>query len=75
MFYVTSKGRFFADENAEFLKRYYAKDMEGVVYYLDEVIIRQRYPNIMFAVICDIRNNHGNSVMNYYNQSNGYIYF
>ena len=75
VFYVTSKGRFFADENAEFLKRYYAKDMEGVVYYLDEVIIRQRYPNIMFAAICDIRNSHGNSVINYYNQSNGYIYF
>ena len=31
VFYVTSKGRFFADENAEFLRRYYAKDMEGVV--------------------------------------------
>lgn len=75
MFYVTSKGRFFADESAEFLKRYYAKDMEGVVYYLDDVIIRQRYPNIMFADICDIRNGHGVSVMNYYNQTNGYIYF
>ena len=56
VFYVTSKGRFFADENAEFLRRYYAKDMEGVVYYLDEVIIRQRYPNIMFAAACPLTN-------------------
>lgn len=71
--YITSKGRFFEDESVDFLGRYYAKDMEGVVYTMDDVIIKKMFPDIMFGKVLDIRTVNGKSIIDSYSKANGYI--
>ena len=67
VYYVEEKGRYFADETCGFLERYYAKDMEGALYSMNLVMLENRYPDVMFGSISDIRDAEGNSRMSYYN--------
>jgi len=73
--YAATFGRFFAIENENFLERYYAKDMEGSIYSMDEVIILKLFINNMFGKILDIRKADGQSVMSAYSEANGRIRF
>lgn len=73
--YTASYGRFFEDEITDFLERYYAKDMEGTVYVLDQVILEQLFTKQMFGKILDIRTEDGASILNSYNSINGTIQF
>ena len=73
--YTATFGRFFAIENANFLERYYAKDIEGSIYPMDEVIIAKLFINDMFGKILDIRKADGTSVMSAYSEANGSIRF
>ena len=75
VYYVEEKGRYFADETCGFLERYYAKDMEGALYSMNLVMLENRYPDVMFGSISDIRDAEGNSRMSYYNAANGKIRF
>lgn len=73
--YITSKGRFFWIENVDFLERYYAKDMEGVIYPMDDVIIKKMFPDIMFGKVLDIRKADGTSIISSYSKTDGVICF
>lgn len=73
--YTASYGRFFEDEITDFLERYYAEDMEGTVYVLDQVILTQLFTNQMFGKILDIRTEDGISILSSYNSTNGTIQF
>ena len=73
--YITAKGRFFEDESVNFLERYYAKDMEGIIYPMDDVIIKKMFPDIMFGKVLDIRTVNGKSIIGSYSKANGYINF
>jgi len=73
--YISSFGRFFAIENANFLERYYATDMEGVIYPMDKVVIEKLLSNDIFGKILDIRKVNGMSVMSSYSEANGSICF
>lgn len=73
--YITSKGRFFESEDVNFLERYYAKDMEGVIYPMDDVIIKKMFPDIMFGKVLDIRRSDGTSIISSYSKTNGVICF
>ena len=73
--YFSTFGRFFAGENAGFLERYYAKDMEGMVYPMDEVILAELFTNDMSGKILDIRKADGTSVMSAYSEADGSIHF
>lgn len=75
VYYVEEKGRYFADETTGFLERYYAKDMEGAVYSMNLVMLEERYPDVMFGSISDIRDADGNSRMPYYDAESGMIRF
>lgn len=74
-FYIAGFGRFFASENANFLERYYAKDMENVVYPMEQVILAKLFPDIMFGKVLDIRKVDGISIMSSYSNINGSIRF
>ncbi|SCP98644.1 hypothetical protein [Anaerobium acetethylicum] len=73
--YIPAFGRFFAGEDVGFLERYYAKDMEGVIYLMDEVILAELFTNDMSGKILDIRKADGTSVMNAYSEADGSIHF
>lgn len=73
--YDTALGRFFAAEDADFLERYYAEDMEGVIYPMDKVILAQLFTNTMFGKVLDIRKADGTSVMHSYSATEGSIRF
>lgn len=73
--YIAGFGRFFAGENADFLERYDAKDMENVVYPMEQVILAKLFPDIMFGKVLDIRKADGTSIMSAYSNTNGSIRF
>lgn len=73
--YTDSYGRFFENEETDFLKRYYAKDMEGCVYILDQVILTQLLTNQMYGKVLNIRKEDGTSIISSYNSNNGTIHF
>lgn len=73
--YQTELGRFFSNEAVNFLERYYAKDMERIIYPMNEVILSQRFQESMFGSICDIRDKNGNSVLAGYDAYTGKMRF
>ncbi|RDY32121.1 hypothetical protein [Lachnotalea glycerini] len=73
--YIESYGRFFSRMNTEFLVRYYAKDMEGIIYPMDQVILAKLFTDTMFGKVLDIRKADGTSVKNLYSAMNGMILF
>ena len=73
--YHDELGRFFANENIGFLERYYAEDMEGIVYPMKDVVITKLFINEMFGKILDIRRADGISVKSAYSETNGSINF
>lgn len=73
--YTASYGRFFENEVTDFLERYYAKDMEGTIYILDQVILTQLFTNQMYGKVLDIRTEDGTSIINSYNSVNGTVQF
>lgn len=73
--YDTECGRYFVGDSIDFLKRYYVKDAEGNVYYMDQVLLFESYPDIIFAEICDIRDMGGRSILDKYNSQTGHIMF
>lgn len=73
--YTAAFGRFYASENANFLVRYYARDMEGVIYLMDKVILARLFPDMMYGKILDIRKADGSSVMGYYSAPDGSVRF
>ncbi|MDR0925352.1 MAG: hypothetical protein LBN31_13495 [Hungatella sp.] len=73
--YIASFGRFFSGEDTDFLERYYAKDMEEVIYPMDQVILAKRYPEIMFGKVVEIRRMDGSSILDSYSKENGTISF
>lgn len=75
VYYRAESGRFFAEENANFLVRYLVKDHEGSIYPMNQVIITGQFLNLMYGKIVDVRKVNGSSVMNGYSGSSGYITF
>lgn len=73
--YTASFGRFFSGEDTDFLERYYAKDMEEVIYPMDQVILAKRYPKSMYGKVVDIRRVDGTSILDSYSKGNGRICF
>jgi hypothetical protein len=73
--YTASFGRFFSGEDTDFLERYYAKDMEEVIYPMDQVILAKRYPESMYGKVVDIRRVDGTSILDSYSKENGTIRF
>ncbi len=73
--YIASFGRFFTGDNTNFLERYYAKDMEAVIYPMDQVILAKRYPDILYGKVVDIRRVDGTSIMESYSIETGSICF
>ncbi|SEW00923.1 hypothetical protein [[Clostridium] fimetarium] len=73
--YTSTFGRFFAIENANFLNRYNAKDMEGVIYPMDKVILAKLFTDTMFGKVLDIRKVDGISVMSLYSAIDGSVHF
>lgn len=68
-------GRFFALSRSDFLARYFAKDMEGTVYSMQNIILTKLLTNKMFGKILDIRRVDGASVMSSYSATDGSICF
>lgn len=73
--YVAEKGRFFAGEGTNLLKRYFAKDFEENVYPMDIVILSQMYSGKMYGKLIDIRKIDGTSVRSSYAENSGMISF
>jgi len=73
--YTATNGRFFAMENANFLNRYNAKNMEGVIYQMDKVILAKLFTDTMFGKVLDIRKADGTSVMSSYSAIDGSVHF
>lgn len=73
--YTASYGRFFVLNSTNFLERYYAKDMEEIIYPMDKVILAKMFPDTMFGEVLDIRKNNGTSVMSAYSATDGSVRF
>ena len=73
--YTASFGRFFSGENTDFLERYDARDMEEVIYPMDQVILTKRHPEIMYGKVLDIRRWDGSSILDSCSKENGTICF
>ncbi len=73
--YTAVFGRYFASEDANFLERYHARDMEGVIYPMDHVVLAKLFPDLMYGKVLDIRMADGTSVMNFYSSADGSIRF
>lgn len=73
--YTASFGRFFSGEDTDFLERYYAKDMEDIIYPMDQVVLAKRYPEIMYGKVVDIRRCDDSSILEFYSKENGTICF
>ena len=75
VYYRAESGRFFAEENANFLIRYLVKDHEGSIFPMNQVILNGQFSNRMVGKIVDVRKVNGSSIMRGYFGSSGYINF
>ncbi len=73
--YISTFGRFYANETAGFIEWYYAKDMESRIYPMNQVILTKLFKDNMFGKVLDIRKADGTSIMGTYSEMSGSIRF